>query len=404
MIKSTIYRLLESRHYWRYASFSEVAELYASRALRVIGMNMASGFASVYLYKIGYDLTFIMWFWIYLYVFRFFVLIPAAQFVARFGPKHAILISNILYIPAMVMLGLIPNLGMQAIWLWGFFMGMSMTLYQMGYLVDFSKVKSNEHGGKELGFMNILEKISIGLSPILGGLIALLFGPQALMMVAAVIFAIAALPLLKSGEQIRTHQKIKLRGFPIRAVFSTLVGEVGAGFDLITTGYIWGLFIAIVVFPNLNDAIYLSLGAMSSVSIIMAIIVSYAYGRVIDRSRGGSLLRISVFFNGLIHIFRAFANNIASVIGINIANEAATTGYNMSFTRGMFDTADLSGSRLVYLALILVASYIGVILGCLTMLMCLALFHEPRGMQIYFYIAGVFVLLIGTARFRLYKR
>jgi FlaA1/EpsC-like NDP-sugar epimerase len=44
MIKTLIYSLLERRHYWRYVSFSEIAEIYASRTLRVLAVSMVSVF------------------------------------------------------------------------------------------------------------------------------------------------------------------------------------------------------------------------------------------------------------------------------------------------------------------------------------------------------------------------
>ena len=37
------------------------------------------------------------------------------------------------------------------------------------------------------------------------------------------------------------------------------------------------------------------------------------------------------------------------IIGVNIVNEGATTAQNMAFMRGMFDTADNSGHRIMYL-------------------------------------------------------
>ena len=59
MIHRASNSLLKRRHFWRYASFSEVAELYASRLLRIFALNMISLFIAVYLYNQGYSLPFI---------------------------------------------------------------------------------------------------------------------------------------------------------------------------------------------------------------------------------------------------------------------------------------------------------------------------------------------------------
>jgi len=404
MFRNIIYALLERRHFWRYASFSEIAELYTSRTLRVIGMNLASGFASVYLLKIGYSLQFILLFWAGFYVFKVFIAFFAGSFAAQYGPKHGILISNLLYIPAMIMLGFVPDLGLSAIIIWGVFMAFSASIYQVCYYIDFSKIKSISHAGKELGFMNILEKIAIGISPIVGGLIALFFGAQVIMWAGAAIFAIAAIPLLISSEPTRTRQRISFRGLPFRAVYRSFIAQTGVGFDVVATGHIWSLFIAIVIFPNLTNELYLTIGSLSSVTIITAIIVSYAYGKLIDRRRGGELLIASVVVNGVVHAFRPFAFGAAPIVATNVANELATTGVTMSYMRGLFDTADLSGHRIAYLMIIDAVSNFGAALACLAAFACVAALGSNEGLRIFFFIAAAVVLLVGTAHFHLYRK
>lgn len=404
MIKSLIYRLLERRHFWRYASFSEIAELYTSRTLTIIAMYIASGFGSVYIYQLGYSLQFIMIFWGLYYLLKMPLAFASALFAARFGPKHGILISNLLYIPAMVALGFVPEVGVTGIILWGIPMCLSASLYHVCYLIDFSKVKNVEHAGKEIAFMNIIEKIAVGVSPVIGGVIALYFGPQLVMWVAAGFFVIAALPLMRSAEQVHTHQKIKIRGFPWQMAWRSLLAQVGIGFDVIATAIVWGLFIAVVMFPGMGNEIYVTLGALSSVAIFAAIATSYAYGKLIDRRRGGDLLRISVIINSLVHVSRPFVATPLSIIGTNVANEVATAGVVMSYTRGLFDTADLSGHRIMYLCFIEAVANFGAVLGCAVAILCLSLLGSNDGMRAFFFVAAAFVLLTGTAHFQLYRK
>ena len=326
MMKTIIYNLLEHRHFWRYASFGEVAEIYASRTLRVI-----------------------------------------------------------------------------AIIFWGVFMAVSMTLYHICYMVDFSKVKNIEHAGKEIAFMNVLEKISIGISPIIGGAIALWFGLQVVLWIAALLFAISALPLFWSVEPVKTHQKIELAGFPWANTIRTIIAQAGVGFDLVTSSVVWSMFIVIVVFPGASWDIYVTLGLLSSVTILADLMASYTYGKLIDTNRGGSLLRISAFANGIVHMFRPFVRTPALIVGINISNEAATTGYTMSFMRGVFDTADLSGHRILYLCISDVVMNFGSAIACATLLLTSMISGDVVGMKTFFFVAAGAVLLIGTANFSLYR-
>ena len=63
MIQALIHRWLLRRHFWRHATFSEIAELYASRLMTMFALRFVMVFASVYLYKLDYDLIFIALFW-----------------------------------------------------------------------------------------------------------------------------------------------------------------------------------------------------------------------------------------------------------------------------------------------------------------------------------------------------
>src|SRR5690606_35301784 len=134
-------------------------------------------------------------FWTLYCVYKIIVALPVAKYAATFGPKHGILLSNLLYIPALVVFSFVPRWGIPALIAVVAIQGVSATLYSVSHLIDFSKVKSLDHAGKEIAFMNIVEKIATGLSPLLGGLLALLAGPQVTIWVAAALFGLASLPL-----------------------------------------------------------------------------------------------------------------------------------------------------------------------------------------------------------------
>lgn len=404
MIQSFVTRLFEYRHFWRYATFAEIAELYASRTLRIVGMNIASGFASVYLYQSGYSLLFILSFWLIYFTAKIGLSFIAGKITASQGPKRGVFFSNLLYIPAMTMLGFVPLVGVPAIIIWGVLMALSECLYQISYYVDFSKLRNPDHSGKELGFMNVLEKVAIGMSPIVGGVIALLFSAQILMWVAAGIFLVAAIPLFLSSKTGRVHQKLAFRGFPYRLAFRSFISQIGVGFDIVTTGHVWNLFIAIVIFSNLTHELYLTIGSLSSVTILAAIAISHAYGRLVDRRRGGELLRFSAVANAFVHASRPFASGAMPIVVTNVANEVATTGITMSYMRGLFDTADLSGHRVTYLTFIEAIANFGSAIACLVCLLCALILGDNDGLRSFFFVAAGFVLLVGTAHFRLYRK
>jgi MFS family permease len=405
MMRKILRKLLHKRHFWRQASFSEIAELYASRMLRMLALNMTAAFASIYLYQIGYSVFFIALLWAAFYFLKFAIAMPLAAMVARIGPKHAILISNVLYIPALIALALLPTFGTLVLIGMVIFQASSSMLYQIAYSVDFSKVKSVKHAGKEIAYMNILEKITTGLSPLIGGLLAFALGPQAVIIIAAGLFSIAALPLFKTAEQELPNQRLAFRGFPWRLVTRNIPSEMALGFDAFTSGTVWTLFTAITIIGIAADnEVYATNGILLSVVLLSALGASYAYGRLIDRRRGKELLQIAAIVNSITHFLRPFIGTPVAIAGLNIANEAATAGYGMSYTRGNFDNADLSGRRTTYIGIMEALANLGAALAAVALAALTLIVSEARSMEYFFFIAAAVVLLIATARFPLYRR
>jgi predicted MFS family arabinose efflux permease len=405
MINRLIHRFLLRRHFWRYATFSEVAELYTSRMLRMAATNIASALMSVFLYQNGYSILFIAGYWALYFGLKIFMALPAACYVAHFGPKHTILLANLLYIPAMLVFSFVPQWGIPAIIATGLLQGASATLYNLGHLIDFSKVKSVDHAGKEIAYMNIVEKIATSLSPLIGGLLAFAAGPQVTLWAAAALFALASLPLLTTAEPTKLGQRLIFRGFPWRMAWRSLVASTAHGYDVLASGTAWTLFVAVIILGVAQDnVIYGQLGALLSVVLLAALFASYAYGKLIDRRKGGELLRLSVIANSLVHVTRPFITTPVGVAMANVANEAATTGYVMAFTRGVFDTADLSGHRITYLGCVELVMNLGATLAGVAFFTSVLLLGDEQGMQLFFFIAAAFGLLIAAAKFQLYRK
>ena len=101
MLQSIIHRLFKRRHFWRHATFSEVAELYASRLMTMFALRFVLVFVSVYLYKLDYDLQTIALFWAGYFFLKALFAWPAARIAAHYGPKHGLLMANILFAVAL---------------------------------------------------------------------------------------------------------------------------------------------------------------------------------------------------------------------------------------------------------------------------------------------------------------
>ncbi len=405
MLARIIDRILLRRHFWRHATFSEVAELYASRSMRVFAIRMFSAFISIYLLQEGFGVVFIALFWAGFYALRSILAPMSATLVGYFGPKRMTLVSNILSMFAMLVMPLVPEFGFLALLVWGLLEGVSTSIHDIAYLVNFSKVKSMKHAGKEMAFMNIVEKVAASLSPIAGGVMAFLAGPQSVMVVASALLLLAALPLFWTGEPTRVRQKLNFQGFPWRLTWRSMVAESAIGLDTVASSVGWTLFMGVVIFSTNSNDIYAKIGFLSSVAIVASLLSSYMFGKLIDRDRGGELLRFGVFANSITYIIRVFTTTPTGVATVNMLNEGAIAAFNMAFTRGMFDTADMSGRRIAYLSLMSMSLNIGCTIGALLLAgLFAAISSEVLVFQVFYGVMAIVTLLIATPRFALYSK
>lgn len=369
-------------------------------------LYMAASFVSIYLYQLGYSITIIAFFWAGFYLFKTLTALPITRFVGWIGPKHSSLVSNLLYIPAMIAFALLPQYGWGLLIVTAILQGISATMYSVSHLINFSKVKSVEHAGKEIAYMNMFEKITTGLSPLVGGLIAFIWGPQVVIIIAAILFATAALPLLRTGEQVRVGQKLQFKGFPWRLYFGHAAGQLSYGFDVFTSGTAWTTYVAIAIIgvsAGQND-VYAVTGVLVSVVFIVAIIASYTYGKIIDRKRGRELMRAGVIATAATHAIRPFVASPVTVAGMNAAHELGATAYNLPYTRAVFDNADLSGARVTYLGVVELTSNLGAGIAAIALGLLSMVLGDHDSLRGLFFIGAATILLMLTVRFPLYKK
>jgi hypothetical protein len=395
MIKRLIHHMLGQRFHWRNVGFSELAELYANRLLRLMAANMVSGVVSIYMYQLGYPVWYIFAFFCLYFVARALCTFPAAFFIARVGPKHGSLVSNFLGVPALLALTQLESAGVYALAIYGIMQAFAVSLYVISYHVNFSKVKHTEHAGKELSYMYLLEKLGTGLSPLIGGFIAYLFSPETTMAAACVLYVVSAGPLFLSPEPTMTKQRITFRGFNWRATWRNFVAIFAVGIDQVSSMATWSLFVAIAIFGTTSNIVYAQIGGLMTVAFMASLAFSRLYGLLIDHRRGGHLLKVSVIGDFLLDIVRPFVATPLGVVLINVINEAVTSGYSMPFLKGQYDMADsLAGYRIVYMTLMEAAMCIGSAVFTGLVIVCVLLAGDVRGMQVSYILAAVAVLPI----------
>lgn len=397
MVEKVIKKIFERRHFWRTIGFDELSELYASEFLRNLSMSVIGIFVPIYLYKLGFNLQAIFAMQVIWAASRPIFLYIAAKSVAIFGPKHTMALGTlvqILYLSVLISietahwpLALLAVLG-----------SLSYALYNIAIQVDFSKVKHTEHGGKELSFITICERVGSALGPLAGGLIASFINPQATIFVAIIFMIVSLLPLFLSAEPTRTKQKIVLRGFPWRRHKWDFVSATFFGVENVVSIVIWPLFIALTLFKTNT---YASIGLLVSVSTGTALLAIFFIGRLIDNHKGGLLLRVGAISNSVVHLVRPFVSGPLQAIFVSFVNEPMTASYRMPYTKGLYDAADsVVGYRIVYLTLVDAFRMFGLFVFWLSAYIAsFFVSSEVAILQAAFFVAAISSLGILTQRF-----
>lgn len=373
MIRKLFHRLFAPRHPWRQASLSEVTEVYLSHFLRTIAIGFSGIFIPVYLLGLGYSFSEVLLYYTLFFLFGIPLDFLAGWLVGRFGPKHIMRLAFLVQLASALLLIHIEKLPI-AIPLLALIISIGARLYFIALNTDFSKVKHGEKSGKEIGWMQVMEKAGGISGPIIGGALATYIAPVATFWAASFAFLIATIILMLSPEPVRTRQKVSYKKILERknwrnyASFSFMVSENSL------TMWLWPVFLTVAVFTT---NVYLKLGFVTSVATVVAMLLAEPVGKLIDGKKGPFVIKYATIVNSFIHLSRPFVGSLFGSIAVASANEPVTISYRVALLKGFYDSADdFPGHRIAYLT---VNEAIGDVLRFITWfsLFALSFFFSP---------------------------
>lgn len=397
MVKQLLRRIIRQRHFWRDAGFDELTELYISNMLRVFALSVLAVFVPFYMYQQGYTITEILATYGFFFMCRVVMDITAGYFVARYGPKHSILLSNGLQIVSAALFLTAPAQHWP-VWLLGAVYGAATSFFFVAFHVEFSKIKHTAYVGRELGHMQVFEKMASIAGPLVGGIAGATFGSPYIFLVASAVLIISLWPLFRSAEPVRTRQELHFRQLPLAAVSRDLFAYGALGIENTLCLNLWPLYLSLFA---LGGNVYAKLGALSSLAVLVSIAAARTIGRWVDNRNARTILRVAALLNTVVYMYRPFVGGLMPALVTNVVNEVITTGYRLPFIKGVYAAADeLPGLRIVYVSsLECIAS-----IAKGTTWFLLALLSTMAGTKqvliIGFMIAGVASLCITRERFR----
>ena len=410
MFKKILKPFLKIRNYWQYISFDEMAVLYVSKNMRVFATKLTSTFSLIYIYKFTHSIWIIPICILIYYIAKFTGSIITLFYISKNGPKHGMLLANILFIPALVLMASMGifgrEMGLVIALISAVFKGISTSVENISYNVDFSKAKTAKKVGKQLGISYILEHVSSSITPAVGGFLAIFFGVEKLFVVSSVILVLTTIPLLTTKERVKPVRKISFRGFPWQNYKHLLVICYSCGMAW-NSLYIWSFFAPVFLLKGINA--YGSAGVLSSISSIAALVSAFIYGKVIDKNKERGLLKIGAVFMGLVFSLRIFISSNPLLLGIlEIIAAMAMNGFNMANFKGLYGEADESGMRMQYLFLYEIGmNTISVVAISLFLILFFALQGvDPSGelsMRIMLLISSLSILPMVFTNYRIYR-
>jgi MFS family permease len=278
--------------------------------------------------------------------------------------------------------------------LWGF----SNSLYYMALHVDFSKIKHTEHGGREIGLAQSLERIGYGVGPVVGGILATFFGPQYSFLVAALVLFLGILPLLSTSEQVTLHRSLDFTKFKFRNMVRSSVVVTGVCIEDLVNSFYWPLFISLFA---LGGFAYAELGAISTVGFLASIVMARVLGQLTDRHKGRQLLQVSTLGISATYLIRPFLH-MSGIAGlVNAIYQMLSVGVSLPFYKGQYDDADKYGeNRVEYFMIVEVVACIVRSLICWTIVLLLAYLGSYVGLSLTFALAAVGGLAVLVERYR----
>lgn len=347
MLRSFLHQLLRPRHPWRKVSFSELSEMYIAGFLKMFAQGLVGVFIPLYLLKNGYSLQAVFMYYVVLYLFATIFDFISARLTARFGPKHVMRLGFFLQFVVAILLSQLQILPSPLLII-PFVHAAAASFYWLPYHVDFSKIKHANHSGKEISWLNTMEKVGGVLGPLVGGLLATFFGGVTLFYAAALVLALAVVVLMLSPEPTQTKQKLDYAHLFTMKDWRTTVSNTAFIAENSLSILIWPIFLAAAVFTT--DA-YLKIGSIASISVIFAMFAALPLGRLLDKTKGYKMIRVGTAINSAVHLSRLLVTSYGGAVVVAALNEPNTLVYRLAYLKGYYDSADdFPGQRIAYIA------------------------------------------------------
>lgn len=316
----------------------QLKELYLFSLLFALAQSFVLIFEPVFFFQRGIPLATIALYYAIHYTLYVFVLPLGGTFAARFGLQKSLALSTPLFIFYFLALASIPRYP-QLFWVAMLLLTAYKVFYWPAYHADFAEYGDKKKMGKELSWMNLIVQGVGILGPLIGGFVATYLGFPTLFLIAASTALIAGIILMVAKED-DTHEPIRLSEswqlLKRRSHRGMFVAMLGMGEDLMNLVF-WPIFMFIIV------GTAASLGVIAALATVFMTAIGFFIGNLIDRHSRRTVLRVSVPFLALSHLFRPLVGTPLLVLVTDTFSRTALIGGRIPMLAQLYTTAREAG-------------------------------------------------------------
>lgn len=326
------------QHFWNFLRNKEMNEIYLSYGIINFALGLVSVFVPIYLYKLGFSLMQILFYYFLLplnsiILTRYF----AAPLVIKVGVKRSIIYSVIFKIIFFVGLQLLPGSG----WLIFILPTLHVLKTQIGalsYHFNYLEHSDAKKRGRQVSAMFSTALFAGLLAPLCGGLIIGLAGFNVLFTLAIVLMMVSVIPILflpnkKTVETIKFDTHGMWREMFCKVNIPLFVSYGGYAIEEWIGTIVWSLFI----FFMFNSTT--KLGAINTIVATITFFVFYFVGRMSDKKDKKKLIKFVNFFYFFGWVGRIFADNFSAVVFVDSYKNITGNMLQVPWTAFSYDLA-----------------------------------------------------------------
>lgn len=297
-----------------------LADLFRRMVISLIGL-----FVPIYIWQNTHKLIYIPLFYFTYAFIGFLAQYPGAKVIKKVGVDWGGVVGTVFRFFYIFFLILAPKKEM-FFWLSGISLGLCQPFDWLGYYYVMTKISKKEKKfGKTMGLASMTAHLGASLGPLLGALIIKAWDYNTLYWIAiSILLFVAILPFLDRFDKKGMHVEIKdlkerLKDPGIKKHFFTNGIRV---FGTISNTILWPIFLFFTV-GSIEKS-----GEIQTLSLILAMSVSYFVGKMVD-SKNFFMMYIGSIFNFFAWILRFVTRG---KVGLLISNTSYTLGETMVWT------------------------------------------------------------------------